>query len=171
MVTLRAMETRPPPRAASRGVTVVEASIAVAVIGVALAAMGPACVRSIRLARTAEAADSLKQLSDATVAYVSSGGALASAPLTPAVIPRGEPLADAAGTWSHPTWRALGFGFEEPHWYSYRVDVEPGAAAIHLSAHGDLDGDGITSTFVREVVRGPQGATAREGLVARSELE
>jgi type II secretory pathway pseudopilin PulG len=165
------MGTRSGGRSASRGVTIVEASIAIAVLGVALAAMGPACVRSIRLARTAEAVDSLKQLSDATVSYVSSGGALASAPMTPAAIPRGEPVTDPAGTWSHPTWRALGFALEDPHWYSYRVDVEPGAGPIRLTANGDLDGDGIASTFVREVDRGPQGATAREGVVARAELE
>lgn len=158
-------------RGRARGVTVVEAAIGASILGIALAAMVPACVRSIRLARTAEAADSLKQLSDATVSHLVAGGTLGSAPLTPATVPRGEPATDAAGAWSHPTWRALAFGFEEPHWYSYRVDLEPGTGPIRLSAHGDLDGDGLASTFVREVDRTPQGPVAREGLVARSELE
>ncbi len=150
--------------------TPVEAALLFAVFGVALAATVPACLRSVRLARTAEATDSLKQLSDATVSVLASGGALASAPLTPARVPPGEPAADPAGSWSHPTWRALRFGFDEPHWFSYRVDVDP-MSAVRLTAHGDLDGDGVTSLFEREVAITPAGPVAREGVVTRAPLE
>ncbi len=160
-----------PERASERGLTVVEAAAAFAVLGVALAAIGPACVRSVRLARTAEATESLKQLSDATVASLSSGGSLASAPLTPAIVPRGEQQLDPSGTWNHATWRALHFGFEEPHWYAYRVDVDATTGSVRLVAHGDLDGDGVTSTFLREVERTPAGPVAREGVVTSAELE
>ena len=158
-------------RAGERGLTAVEAAAAFAVLGVALAAIAPACVRSIRLARTAEAIDSLKQLSDATVASLSEGTKLASAPLTPALVPRGEQQLDPSGTWNHPTWRALHFGFEEPHWYAYRVDVDATTGAVRLVALGDLDGDGVTSTFLREVDRTPAGPVAREGVVTSAELE
>lgn len=158
-------------RASERGLTAVEAAAAFAVLGVALAAIGPACVRSVRLARTAEATESLKQLSDATVASLSSGTTIGAAPLTPAIVPRGEQQTDPSGTWNHPTWRALHFGVEEPHWYAYRVDVDPTAGTVRLGAHGDLDGDGVTSTFLREVERTPAGPVAREGVVTSSELE
>jgi hypothetical protein len=158
-------------RASERGVTVVEAAAAFAVLGVALAAIGPACVRSVRLARTAEATDSLKQLSDATVASLAAGTTIGSAPLTPTIVPRGEQQTDPSGTWNHPTWRALHFGLEEPHWYSYRVDVDATTGTVRLVANGDLDGDGVTSTFLREVERTPAGPVAREGVVTSSELE
>lgn len=160
-----------PGRANERGLTAVEAAAAFAVLGIALAAIGPACVRSVRLSRTVEATDSLKQLSDATVAKLTSGATIGSAPLTPAIVPRGEQQTDPSGTWNHATWRALQFGLEEPHWYSYRVDVDATNGAVRLVAHGDLDGDGVTSTFLREVDRTPAGPVAREGVVTSSELE
>ena len=47
--------------------------------------------------------------------------------------------------WAAPTWRALDFSMDDPHYYSYELAVD-GDRYI-LKAWGDLDCDGIYSTF------------------------
>jgi hypothetical protein len=56
---------------------------------------------------------------------------------------------DPPGTWEHPTWRLLQFGWEVEHAYSFGFETqrEPGEARFRARAQGDLDGDGILSTF------------------------
>jgi hypothetical protein len=69
--------------------------------------------------------------------------------LTPEHVARGIPMVDPPGTWDHPTWRLLDFSFSGAHSYSFAFDGEnaPGRAVFHAVAHGDLDGDGLLSTF------------------------
>jgi len=108
--------------------------------------------------QNSEAAERLLQIAasarDAFRAYWRDGGTglpFASAPLTPASIPPGVCVTDPAGTWSSPTWRALGFAFGpgERHAYSYEIYVADfgGRAAFSARALGNLDGDGDASTF------------------------
>lgn len=55
-------------------------------------------------------------------------------------------------TWSHPTWKTLGFAPADPHYYSFqfiRGGDGPGGRFI-VRAVGDLDCDGIFSTFQKE---------------------
>lgn len=91
----------------------------------------------------------------------------ASAPLTPSLVPRGELATDPPGTWDHPTWRLLGFRFEEPHAYSYAFDSDngPERSTFRATARGDLDGDGNLSTFL---VTGEcaRGGAPRVGTIA-----
>jgi len=72
-----------------------------------------------------------------------------SAPLTPAHVPRGELVKDPPGTWNHPTWRLLDFSFDVPHAYSFELQTSNGAdvSSFTATARGDLDGDGVLSTF------------------------
>jgi hypothetical protein len=64
-------------------------------------------------------------------------------------VPRGELVRDAPDTWQHPTWRLLDFGFDAPHAYSFEINSSNGAdvSKFTAAAHGDLDGDGVLSTF------------------------
>ena len=73
----------------------------------------------------------------------------ASVALTPAQVPRGERVSDPPGTWDHPTWRALEFSFTVPHSFSFAFESKNGdmLATFRATAHGDLDADGILSTF------------------------
>ena len=73
----------------------------------------------------------------------------ASAPLTPAQVPKGEQVTDPPQTWDHPTWRELGFEFTVPHSYSFAFDSlnAKQSASFTARANGDLDGDGLLSTF------------------------
>jgi hypothetical protein len=89
--------------------------------------------------RAAELADSAPQLQ----AFPDS------VPLTPALVPRGELVSDPPGTWAAPTWRLLDFSFDTPHAYSFELSSQNTAdiSTYTAAAHGDLDGDGVQSTF------------------------
>src|SRR4051812_27942436 len=104
--------------------TAIELSVAFAVVGTAIAATVPACVRAVRVARTAEATENVETIfTAATRGLADPSVKLTSTPLTPASVPRGALAVDPPGTWDHPTWKALGISYDEPHWYSYRVDI------------------------------------------------
>jgi hypothetical protein len=63
--------------------------------------------------------------------------------------------------WDQPTWQALRFSVDEPHFYSYSY-VSSGAGAkaqFSAAAYGDLDCDGEYSTF--EMI----GSIAHDGTV------
>lgn len=150
--------------------TAVEAAAIFAVGAGTLAVMVPSCLRTVRLSRTAEASENLERLARA-VAAQSPSASVSAAPLTPALVPRGAPQSDPAGSWDHPTWKALGFSIDEPHWYAYRVDVDEPARAIRVVAHGDLDGDGVLSTYTRIITRDAKGWTPSNALVINADLE
>jgi len=107
----------------------------------------------VRSRRTAEATENIDRIANAALAQLNdpSKKPLAPAPLTPPIVPRGSPASDPPTAWEHPTWQALGFSLDESHWYAYRVDVEE--HAVHVVAQGDLDGDGILSTYERRIER------------------
>jgi hypothetical protein len=78
---------------------------------------------------------------------------------TPAAVPLGAPALDPPGTWEHPTWKTLRFGFSRPHSYSFEFqsEVRGRKSRYKAIARGDLDGDGESSEFS---VRGELGAGA-----------
>ena len=167
-------------RAKQRGLTPLELAIAISVLGCALAATVPACIRAMHAARTAEAVDDVEQVLRASIQRRNDDPktALLPAPLTPSIVPRGEPAWDPEGTWEHPTWKAIHFSIDTPHWYAYQLDVDPDPqTSLRAIAHGDLDGDGVLSTFERDAVvdpSAPVGATtvvAKPGLIVTNDLE
>ena len=99
-----------------------------------------------------------------------------SAPLTPSVVPRGKLQVDPSGTWDKPAWLALHFQpvpAGAPHAFAFAFDNAPSAALSRFvaRAHGDLDGDGNTSTF--ELRGHTDGATPTidPGMYVEAELE
>jgi len=164
----------PMSRRDERGVTAVEAAIAFAILGVTLAVVVPSCIRSVRLARTAEAAENLDHVvvSAAAERNAKPQVVLASTPLTPSTVPRGQMVSDPLGTWDHPTWKAIGFLIEDPHWYAYRLDIDPDATTpLRAIAYGDLDGDGVLSTFERSAKREGNTIVPRPGMIVTADLE
>jgi hypothetical protein len=116
----------------------------------------PAFVRNVHASAFVEPVDGVKAIAEGATTYAKAHDVPhaypASAPLTPAVAPRGERLADPAGAWDTPTWKALDFRPVEegvPHAFAFAFDATNGAArsTFTATAHGDLDGDGVTSTF------------------------
>jgi hypothetical protein len=136
-----------------------------------LFSVAPAFLKNLRASRMVEPMERLKFVAERATA-LAAGRPLESAypesaPLTPSVVPRGEVISDPPGTWDHPTWRLLGFHFEEPHAYSYAFDSEngPERSSFRAVARGDLDGDGNLSTFL---IAGecPRGGAPSIGTVA-----
>lgn len=122
-------------------------------------------------AKTTEALDMLDKLNKGASAYFSTprfsplGEKIpcqfpASIPATPsikgcadgAVDKDGDGRCDVVpGVWDDPTWNALSFELREPHYFVYQFDSQGfGAeATFFATAFGDLDKDGVLSTFQR----------------------
>ena len=173
-----------------RGIVAVEAALGFAILGSVLAVGTLTFVRDLRSSRFAEPTEGLAALGESAVAYAASrpvGEAFPpSVPSTPQHPPRGTLAADPPGTWQGPTWLALGFppprasgkAFAEgqPHAFSFAFDSSLSASrsAFVAHAHGDLNGNGATSTFEirgHDVEGDPGGATLEPGLYVEDELE
>ncbi|MCC6901931.1 MAG: hypothetical protein IT377_23370 [Polyangiaceae bacterium] len=136
-----------------RTITPLEAAVAVAVAGAVLATALPAFVRNLHASKLVEPIDGLNRIASRASA-LAAGRPVASAypesvGLTPPQIPAGVRVMDPPGTWDHPTWRALEFGFTVPHSFSFTFESggSDAHAAFRSVARGDLDGDGSTSEF------------------------
>ena len=136
-----------------RSLSPVEAAALVAVAGSVLASALPVFVRNLHASRLTEPLDGLGRIGARATALAASRAAEYAYPgtvgLTPAEVARADQVMDAPGTWDHPTWRELEFGFTVPHCFSFAFesDNQPGLARFRALAHGDLDGDGLLSTF------------------------
>jgi hypothetical protein len=162
--------------------TAVELAVLFAVGGSLLAVAVPAFARNMHASKLAEALDGVNAIAEGATAYARTHDVPhaypPSAPLTPAAVPKGTREVDPAGAWETPTWRALGFRAAEegvPHAYAFELDTTNGATRSTFAAvaHGDLDGDGVASTFA---VRGhdqlgESGPTIEPGMVVEAELE
>ena len=160
-----------------RSLTPLEAAVGIALVGSVLAVAVPSFVRNMSSSRLVEATNGLKRIGEHAMSGASgkpcASAFPAAAPLTPETVPRGKPAVDGdPDPWQHPTWRALDFRASPPgvaHSFSFQFDRNGDAFVAH--AHGDLDGDGTTSTFE---IRGQceHGASSlAPGMYVESELE
>lgn len=136
-----------------RSLSAIETVCVIAVAGSVLAATVPAFVRNLRASRLSEPVEALNKMAlHATLHAVGRPARLAypaSVALTPAKVPAGQRVVDPPGAWDHPTWRMLDFRMLEPHNFAYEFEstAARNSATFVARAHGDLDGDGVTSTF------------------------
>ena len=159
-----------------RSLTPVEAAAAFAIGGSILAVAVPEFVRGLHASRLAEPVDGLKRIAAAAVAVAAASPDRAfppSAPLTPPEVPRGVRADDPPGVWDQPTWRTLSFGFDHPHAFSFAFESSQAGARSHFraTAHGDLDGDGVLSTFEIEGEADADGARVLPGMFVDREVE
>jgi hypothetical protein len=72
--------------------------------------------------------------------------------------------------WTLPGWQALRFSMDEPHHYSYRYVAEE--KGFTVSAYGDLNCDGVFSTFeMAGTVQADGSVTGEAALFKDRELE
>ena len=158
------------------------AAIAFALGGSLLAVAVPAFVRDVHASRFAEPVEGLSRISAAAMAYgeehPASEGFPPAAPLTPAEVPRGVRAIDPPGTWDGPTWQALAFrpteeGIGHSYAFSFESARAPGRSTFVAQAHGDLNGNGIWSTFeVRGHSFADEGRPSLEpGMYVEAEVE
>jgi hypothetical protein len=174
--------TRTRARSPQRGATAVETALFFAIGGSVLAVAIPTFARELHASRFVEPVEGLGRIS-AAIAYSQDRPTReafpVTAPLTPSAPPRGVRTADPEGAWDTPSWRALKFrpvAEGVPHLFAFGFDssLGPARSAFVAHAHGDLDGDGVRSTFETRghVTSGdPAGATLDPGMYVEAEVE
>lgn len=159
-----------------RRFTPVELAIGVALAGSLAAVAVPAFFRELHASRFVEPTEGLARIGAAAVAYAEVNGRFPeAAPLTPPAPPRGKKEADAPGTWDVAAWKTLAFrptAEGVPHAYAFSFESPNGGAAFVARAHGDLDGDGVLSTFeIRGTAKPGEKAAQTPGMYVEQELE
>jgi type II secretory pathway pseudopilin PulG len=142
----------------------------VAIIGILAAVAIPSVMQYVRKAKTAEATHNLRFIHEGARAYLAVDWAAKDTgeqlnhqfpdtagptPLLPCCFGTGQkcPAAESVAEFgASPTWVALKFGMNDEHYYRYEF-VSSGSATTGVGswftarASGDLDCDGISSTF------------------------
>lgn len=166
------------------------AIVTLAGLGTLSAIAVPAYLRYIGRARSADARAAVERITDAAIAWHATECARLGKACTrkfawPATTPRipaapacveGRPTPQQAARseWAHPTWKALNIDLDlRSHYQLEFVSEGKGAGARFIvRATGDVDCDGVFSTFERSGTLNPDGSVdAGYGMIESDELE
>lgn len=185
---------RPPKKKMGCGViAAIAAAVAIPVFGIMAAIAIPAFTKYMRRSKTAEARVQLAKAFDAMSSYHAEhgrcpGGPSGSAGVTPPLSvncndgPGGRCEPGGSGPAAYDTtswegsevWSALDFAMLDGHYFHYDVewtqDAE-GTCQFVVRAFGDLDDDGVFSTFERSGAADVNGVDAAAGLYIDQEVE
>lgn len=151
----------------------------------------PAFTKYMRRSQTIEASINVQKLFHSSVAYYNTEHATREGEILPLQFPGSAPetpgnpsevfckdgrpvkFTPTEETWSHPTWRALNFAVDDPFRYSYTFIAEGTGAGARFTARarGDLDCDGVLSTFERVGTIDEGGSVFGPGPNRENELE
>jgi prepilin-type N-terminal cleavage/methylation domain-containing protein len=135
------------------GFTLVELMIVVVILGILAAVAIPAFTRYVKRSKTSEATGNLAKIYQGEVSYFQASAerqnraTFISATANPSGTPgTGKFTADVA-SWNVGEWRDIGFSLDTGSYYQYSAAAS--ASEFTATAVGDLDGDGVHSTFQR----------------------
>ncbi len=152
-----------------------KAAASLAVVGVAAAVAIPAFMKNARKAKTSEATLHVKKLYDGARAYYEENHKFPPSvgptpPLGSCCKNPDKKCAPDPKLWAEASWQALMFSMDDPSQYSYTF--EAGGDTFTVRANGDLDCDGIYSTFeMAGKVQSDGSITGSAGMFKDQELE
>ena len=169
--------------------SLIEVALLLCLTGIVLAVFVPTFLRRVRTNKISEASELLQEMSDRTAAYHATswdGGRRHCLPPgagpTPAAPTVELTEVDFLGPdqTGHETWEALGFQPAQPVRYSYsyaptRVGCDligsNDLGSVSFRAEGDLDGDGVRSTFERRTTLEVDGLKPSDTLRVHQRIE
>lgn len=168
----------------SKGFTLIELMIVVAIIGILAAVAIPAFLKYVKQAKTSEAKVNLRKIYDGEVTYyqeekVTVDGNVIDKQFVTA--PAGGGMTPSAalgvnkrgGDWDDAAWSAIKFAVDSPVLFSYAVTAAntDTSSSFTAYAYGDLDGDGTTSRFQRGAIISGGEISGGAGLYIVNESE
>lgn len=181
-----------PPKKKGMGCGVIIAicaAVTIPVVGILAAIAIPAFTKYVRRSKTSEARVQLAKMFDAVSRYHGEhgrcpGGLDGEAGVTPPISvncndgPAGRCTAgdayDSSAWGDNEVWSALGFEMAEGHYFHYNIrwgQDQAGACQFTAQAFGDLDDDGVFSTYERAGAADVNGVNAAAGLYIDQEVE
>ncbi len=173
-------------RSTEKGFTLIELMIVVAILAILAVVAVPAFIKYMRRAKTTEAIDEIDKIYKGAALYYTTPHVDAAGQKLPCQFPTNQGVTPVEGSccsttglggpdgnaddrcdsdpdvWTTDTWSAVNFQITDEHYFLYAYDASGvlSDAGMTITANGDLDCDGVESTFQRMGFGDPQANNA-----------